>query len=109
MPDAERRQAALAAGLAYTTDKPVEETALRSPSATGEANNQPPGETDQRRAIEQTGKSNASPPTADARAGMIERPASGQIDERFEATMRELSTDFGDGIEPGHDHGLGDD
>jgi type IV conjugative transfer system coupling protein TraD len=50
-----------------------------------------------------------SSPAIDARPGMIERPVIAKTDERFEATMRELSTDFGDGIEPGHDQGLGDD
>ena len=40
---------------------------------------------------------------------MIERPVIVQIDERFEATLRELNTDFGDRIEPGHDQGLGGD
>ena len=90
-------------------DKPVEETPQKSPNTTGDASHQPPGESDQRRAIEQADKGNASPPAADARPGMIERPVIVQIDERFEATLRELNTDFGDGIEPGQDHGLGDD
>lgn len=43
------------------------------------------------------------------RPGMIERPAITRSDERFEASLRELNTDFGEEIGSGPDHGLGDD
>ena len=108
-----RRQAALAAGLAYTADKPVEASQQRSPEnipkSTGGAHDRPQDDPKERSSVEPTDKGTTSSPEADARPGMIERPVIVQIDERFAATLRELNTDFGDRIEPGHDHGLGGD
>ena len=108
-----RRQAALAAGLAYTADKPDDASHQQSPNNTGksfvEADDRPQDDPKERSSVEQTDKGTTSSPEADARPGMIERPTTVPMDERFEATLRELNTDFGDGIESGHDHGLGDD
>ena len=108
-----RRQAALAAGLAYTAGKPDEASQQQSPEntakSTGGADHRPQDDPKERCSVEKTDKGTTSSPEADARPGMIERPVIVQIDERFEATLREMNTDFGDGIEPSHDQGLGDD
>lgn len=106
---APRREAALAAALVlYRDGDPIKDGALPKSQDSAASEDLVAG-TISRQSAPAAGESGAASPEADARPGMIERPATVPIDERFEATLRELNTDFGDGIEPGHDHGLGDD